>query len=431
MENVTKNVCVIGGGAAGLMAAYAAAENGHEVTLFEQNEKLGKKIYITGKGRCNFTNDCALEEFFANVVRGERFLKGCLYSFTPQDTIQFFENNGLSVKIERGNRAFPQSDHASDVTKTLEKACKNAGVTVKLGEKVTNLLCSTSDIIPMSNIEQGCTPDIIAMPRIVGLRTEKGEYACDVVIVATGGLSYPSTGSTGDGYAFAKKVGHAIVDTKCALCGLNTLHGEYTDLQGLTLKNVKITAKYGQKTVFEDFGELLFTHFGVSGPIVLSLSSKINRLPLSSVEIFVDLKPALDEQTLDKRLLRDFEKYKNKQIVNALVELLPQKLICEVLSRAQIPPQTSVHSLTKAQRQSLLRTIKALPIKVTSLRGYNEAIITSGGVELSQINPKTMESKLVSGLKFCGEVLDVDAFTGGFNLQIAFSTAYAAGKTIK
>lgn len=431
MKNTTKNVCVIGGGAAGLMAAYAAAENGHAVTVFEQNEKLGKKIYITGKGRCNFTNDCALDEFFPNVVRGERFLKGCLYSFTPQDTIQFFENNGLSVKIERGNRAFPQSDHASDVTKTLEKACKNVGVTVKLEEKVTNLLCATPDIIPMSNIEQGCTPDIITMPRIVGLRTEKGEYACDVVIVATGGLSYPSTGSTGDGYAFAKKVGHTIVDTKCALCGLNTLHGEYTDLQGLTLKNVKIAAKYGQKTVFEDFGELLFTHFGVSGPIVLSLSSKINRLPLSSVEIFVDLKPALDEQTLDKRLLRDFEKYKNKQIANALMELLPQKLICEVLSRAQITPQTSVHSLTKAQRQSLLRTIKALPIKVTSLRGYNEAIITSGGVELSQINPKTMESKLVSGLKFCGEVLDVDAFTGGFNLQIAFSTAYAAGKTIK
>lgn len=431
MENKIKNVCVIGGGAAGLMAAYAAAENGHTVTLFEQNEKLGKKIYITGKGRCNFTNDCSLDEFFSNIVRGERFLKGSLYAFTPQDTIQFFENNGLSVKIERGNRAFPQSDHASDVTKTLEKACKIMGVEVKLGEKVTDLLCTTPNIIPMPDIEQGCTPGIIAMPRIAGLRTEKGEYACDVAIVATGGLSYPSTGSTGDGYRFAKNLGHDIVDTKCGLCGLNTLQGEYTELQGLTLKNVKITAKYAQKTVFEDFGELLFTHFGISGPIVLSLSSKINRLPLSSVDVCIDLKPALDEPTLDKRLLRDFEKYKNKQIANALVELLPQKLIPEVLCRAQIAPQTSVHSLTKPQRQSLVHTIKGLPVKVTSLRGYNEAIITSGGVELSQINPKTMESKLVSGLKFCGEVLDVDAFTGGFNLQIAFSTAYAAGKTIK
>lgn len=426
-----KKVCVIGGGAAGLMAAYAAAENGHKVVLFEKNDKLGKKIYITGKGRCNFTNDCSAEDFLESVVRGKKFLRGVIYAFPPRKTIDFFEKYGLSVKIERGNRAFPVSDHASDVTKTLEKACKSVGVDVHLNEKVTQIRYTMPDIIAMCDKVDDNMSDIIPMSRIAKITTSQGEYSFDEVIVATGGLSYPSTGSTGDGYAFAKDFDLGVTDLKSGLCGLNLDGNWFKELQGLTLKNVTFSIKNGGKTVYEEFGELLFTHFGISGPIVLSASSVINRLPLSSLTATLDLKPALDEQTLDKRLLRDFDKYKNKQIANALVELLPQKLIAVVLSAAGITPTKSVNVLTKEERGKLVKTLKALPLKLRSLRGFEEAIITSGGVDLSEINPKTMESKKVKGLRFCGEVLDVDAFTGGFNLQIAFATGYAAGKTIK
>lgn len=411
-----KNVCIIGGGAAGLFAAYAAAENGHNVHLFEKNEKLGKKIYITGKGRCNFTNDLSPEDFFSNVVRGNKFLRSVIYAFPPQKTMDFFEKNGLSIKVERGNRVFPVSDHASDVTKTLEKTCLREGVKIHLNEKVEKI-----------NIMSG----IGIMSRVVDIKTDKSVYMCDIVIVATGGLSYPSTGSTGDGYAFAKACGHTVTDLKCGLCGLNLEGNAHTALQGMALKNVTLRAKMGEKVLFEDFGEMLFTHFGISGPIVLSASSVINRLPLKNLSLTLDLKPALDEQTLDKRLLRDFEKYKNKQISNALCELLPQKLIFYVLNASGISEKKNVNVLTKEERMRLIKTLKNLPLKVKSLRGFEEAIITSGGVELSEINPKTMESKKVQGLKFCGEVLDVDAFTGGFNLQIAFATGYAAGSTIK
>ena len=414
-----KNVCVIGGGAAGLMAAYAAAKNGHRVVLFEKNEKLGKKIYITGKGRCNFTNDVPPDEFSRAIVRGEKFLRGAIYAFPSQKTISFFEEFGLPVKIERGNRAFPTSDHASDVTKTLEKACKEVGVELRLNEKVEKILCDNSVM-----------SDIGSMPRIVELQTEKGNYPCDVVIVATGGLSYPSTGSTGDGYTFAGELGHSVTDLKCGLCGLNTKDAFCKELQGLTLKNVAFCVKSGNKTVYEEFGEMLFTHFGISGPIVLSASSLINRLSMEELTAYIDLKPAIDKQTLDKRLLRDFEKYKNKRIVNGLVELLPQKLIPVILSICGISQEKAVNAVTKAERTMLVKALKELPIKLNGLRGFNEAIITSGGVSLSEINPKTMESKKVSGLKFCGEVLDVDAFTGGFNMQIAFATGYAAGNTI-
>ena len=414
-----KKVIVIGGGASGLMAAYAAAKNGHEVTLIEKNEKLGKKIYITGKGRCNFTNDVSPDDFLSNVVRGEKFLRGCLYSFSSQKTIDFFENNGLSVKIERGNRAFPVSDHASDITKTLERVCKNVGVNIHLNEKVTEVI-----------VEKQAMSDIGIMSRVVELCTDKGRYACDFAIVATGGLSYPTTGSTGDGYTFAKICGHSVTDLTSALCGLNLVGDEFKHLQGLALKNVSISIKNGEKTVFSEFGEALFTHFGISGPIVLSASSVINRLPLASLTLSLDLKPALDEQTLDKRLLRDFEKYKNKQIGNALCELLPQKLIVFVLKKAGISDKKNVNILTKEERLRLLKTLKGVPLKIRSLRGIEESIVTSGGVTLSEINPKTMESKLVKGLKFCGEVLDIDAFTGGFNMQIAFSTGFAAGNTI-
>lgn len=424
-------ICVIGGGAAGLMAACAAAQKGHEVILFEKNEKLGKKIYITGKGRCNFTNDVSAEDFLQNVVRGKKFLTGAIWSFPPQKTIDFFENNGLSIKIERGNRAFPSSDHASDVTKTLEKACKNAGVVIKLGEKAVKVHTTMSDIIPMRDIEGGTMSDVGIMPRVVKLSTDRGDYFCDEIIVATGGISYPSTGSTGDGYEFARSAGLGVTDLKCALCGLNLEGNWFADLQGLTLKNVTLTIKNGKKVIVDEFGEMLFTHFGMSGPIVLSASSLINRLPLGSLDVSLDLKPALDEQTLDKRLLRDFEKNKNKQIVNSLGELLPQKLVSIVLNRAQIGPSKNVNVITKEERARLVKVLKALPMKIRSLRGFEEAIITSGGVDLSEINPKTMESKKVKGLRFCGEVLDVDAFTGGFNMQIAFATGYAAGNTIE
>ena len=429
-----KNVCVIGGGAAGLMAAYTAAKNGHNVTLFEKNEKLGKKIYITGKGRCNFTNDCSTDDFLSNVVRGKKFLTGVLYTFPPQKAIDFFEEYGMSVKIERGNRAFPVSDHASDVTKTLEKACKLMGVEVHLNEEVQEITCIMSDRIPTSDIiNEICMPDIIPMSDEVDgflLQTQKGKYFFDNVIIATGGISYPTTGSTGDGYRFAKANGHSVTDLRPGLCGLNVGWKWCKELQGLALKNVALCVKIKEKKIYEDFGEMLFTHFGISGPIVLSASSIINRVPLNDVVLSIDLKPALDESTLDKRLLRDFEKYKNKQISNALVELLPQKLIPVLLSICNIDPKKSVSVLTKEERLNLVKTLKALPIKVQSLRGIEEAIITSGGVDLSEINPKTMESKKVKGLYFCGEVLDVDAFTGGFNMQIAFATGYAAGKSV-
>ena len=415
-------VCIIGGGAAGLMAAYAAAKNGHSVKLFEKNEKLGKKIYITGKGRCNFTNDVPPQQFLENVVRGEKFLKGAIYTFPSSKTIEFFEEQGLAIKIERGNRAFPVSDHASDVTKTLENACKKEGVSIYLNEKVEKIGIFSENTNTMS--------DTGIMSRVVELCTDKGVYPCDAVIVATGGLSYPSTGSTGDGYHFAKVTGHVVTDLKCGLCGLN-LEGEtFQELQGLTLKNVGICVRNAEKTVYQDFGEMLFTHFGVSGPIILSASSKINRLPLSSLTLEIDLKPALDEVTLDKRVLRDFEKYKNKQIGNALSELLPQKLIPCLLKASKIALTKPVNALTKEERSRLVKTMKGFPFKIKSLRGFQEAIITSGGVDLKEINPKTMESKKVQGLKFCGEVLDVDAFTGGFNMQIAFSTGFVAGNTI-
>lgn len=440
-----KSVCVIGGGAAGLMAAYAAAKNGNEVLLLEKNEKLGKKIYITGKGRCNFTNDSAPDEFLQNVVRGKKFLMGSIYAFPPKKTIELLENYGLAVKIERGNRAFPVSDHASDVTKTLEKACKSVGVCIKLGEKVLKIEKTMSDIIPMPDIIDGTSLDIIPMCDIDGgtsrgiiptsdkvkIASTKNTYHFDEVIIATGGISYPSTGSTGDGYAFAQELGHQVTDLKSGLCGLNLEGNWFKDVQGLTLKNVMFSVKNKEKTVYEEFGEMLFTHFGISGPIVLSASSVINRLPLGSLNAFIDLKPALDVQTLDKRLLRDFEKYKNKQLGNALVELLPQKLIAPLLSRASIAISKSVNSLTKEERGRLVQIIKNFPLKLRSLRGFEEAIITSGGIDLSEINPKTMESKKVKGVRFCGEVLDVDAFTGGFNMQIAFATGYAAGNSIK
>ncbi len=403
-------VAVIGAGAAGLTAAYFAAKNGNEVTVFEKNEKSGKKIYITGKGRCNVTHECTPDEFLTNVVSNPKFLTGAIYAFSPERCVKFFEDGGLPLKLERGNRYFPVSDKSSDVIKCLEKYCKSAGVSFNFNEqvkKITLLHSTISHII-----------------------TVKGEYSFDKVIVCTGGLSYPATGSTGDGYNFAREAGHHIVQIKQGLCGLNLKGDYFKQMQGLTLKNVNLSVFFGNKKIKDFFGELLFTHFGISGPTVLSASSIINRLDLKQVKLSLDLKPALGDKALDKRLIRDFENYKNKTIANCLKELLPVALIGETLKRSGISVEQKVNGVTKAQRAAIISAVKNFEMNVASLRDFTEAIITAGGVDVKEINPKTMESKLVKGLYFCGEVLDLDAFTGGYNLQIAFSTGYAAGTNI-
>ncbi len=404
-------VAVIGAGASGLMAAYAAAANGNDVTVFEKNEKSGKKIYITGKGRCNVTHSCEPSEFLLNVVNNSKFLSSAIYGFSPEDCINFFENGGVKLKEERGARIFPVSDKASDITKCLENYCKSSGVKFNFNEKILKIAVLHSTMF-----------DII---------TSKSQYSFDKVIVCTGGLSYPSTGSDGDGYDFARSAGHKIVPLKQALCGLNLKGAFYKQLQGLTLKNINLSVYCGSKKIKELFGELLFTHFGISGPVVLSASSLINRLDMNKVRLSLDLKPALTVEMLDKRLLRDFEAYKNKSVANCLKELLPAAIIEETLKRSGIDGNLRTNSVTREQRARLLTTVKNFDMLVSSLRDFSEAIVTSGGVDVNEINPKTMESKLIRGLYFCGEVLDVDGFTGGFNLQIAFSTGYAAGNSIK
>lgn len=403
-------VAVIGGGASGLVAAYAAARNGNEVTLFEKNEKLGKKIYITGKGRCNLTNDCPPDEFLQNVVHGNKFLTGAVWAFPPASIMELLESYGLSLKVERGNRVFPTSDHASDVTKTLEKACRTEGVCVHLQEKVIKI-----DILQST---------------VCGIITEKGAYPFDAVVVCTGGISYPSTGSTGDGYRFAKELGHSVVSPMPSLTGLN-LKEDCSALQGISLKNVVLTARRGGKTFFSQMGELLFTHYGISGPLVLTLSAEVSRLPVEEVALSLDFKPALDEGKLDARLVRDMTERSREVMKNVMRGLLPAGLCGSLLHSAGIPLEKRANSVTKEERVRLLRALKNFPLTPVSLRGFEEAIVTSGGVDLKEVSPKTMESKKVSGLYFCGEVLDVDAYTGGFNLQIAFSTGYVAGNSIK
>lgn len=404
-----KNVIVVGGGASGLMAAYAAASKGHRVTLIEKNEKLGKKIYITGKGRCNLTNDCEPAEFLENVVHGGKFLTGAAYAFPADSTMKFFEERGLQLKVERGNRVFPISDKASDVTKTLEKACKNAGVAIHLNEEMReiNILQST----------------------VCGITTSKTAYSCDAVVFATGGLSYPSTGSTGDGYRFAKQAGHKIIPPVPSLVGLELVQ-PLSSAQGITLKNVCLSAQYANKTIFSRQGELLFTHYGISGPLVLSLSANINRLPAEKIELFLDFKPALDREKLQARLLRDFSERKNEQIKSVMRGLLPAGLVLPVLKQASVDPVKKANSIQRVEREHLITALKAFPLRLKGLRGFSEAVITAGGVDVTQINPKTMESKLIKNLYFCGEVLDVDAYTGGFNLQIAFSSGFLAGNSI-
>lgn len=406
-------VVVVGGGAAGMMAAYQASENGHKVILVDKNEKLGKKIYITGKGRCNLTNAGELEEIFNNIMTNRKFLYSALYSFTNDDVINFFENNGMKTKIERGNRVFPVSDHSSDVISTVAKALRKNKVDIRLFTPVKDL--------------------IITNDKACGVLLENGEkIVCDSVIIATGGLSYPSTGSTGDGYRFAKDSGHTINKCEPSLVPMNIKEEWVKELQGLSLRNVNVRIINGKKKLYNELGEMLFTHFGVSGPLILSASAMINRKYFDeNLKIIIDLKPALDVEQLNKRILRDFEEELNKQFKNSLNKLLPSKLVPVVINLSGIDPDKQVNTITKEERQKLAYLLKNLEISFNGFRGWNEAIITKGGISVKDINPSTMESKIVSNLYFCGEVLDLDALTGGYNLQIAWSTGYLAGDSVR
>lgn len=406
-------VVVVGGGAAGMMAAYQASENGHKVILVDKNEKLGKKIYITGKGRCNLTNAGELEEIFNNIMTNRKFLYSALYSFTNDDVINFFENNGMKTKIERGNRVFPVSDHSSDVISTIVKALRKNQVDIQLFTPVKDL--------------------IITNDKACGVVLDNDEkIMCDSVIIATGGLSYPSTGSTGDGYRFAKDSGHSINKCEPSLVPMNIKEEWVKELQGLSLRNVNIRIINGKKKLYNELGEMLFTHFGVSGPLILSASAMINRKYFDeNLKIIIDLKPALDLEQLNKRILRDFEEELNKQFKNSLNKLLPSKLVPVVINLSGIDPDKQVNTITKEERQKLAYLLKNLEISFNGFRGWNEAIITKGGISVKDINPSTMESKIVSNLYFCGEVLDLDALTGGYNLQIAWSTGYLAGDSVR
>ena len=398
-------VLVIGGGAAGMMAAISAAQNEAQVTLIEKNEKLGKKIYITGKGRCNVTNDCEVTEFLENVITNKKFLMSALYTFSPYDLMEFLKKNGLKIKTERGNRVFPESEKASDVTKTLEKVMHKLGVKI-----VYNTNVFAFEIV--DNKIQNAVTDI-------------GKISADKYILCTGGVSYPTTGSDGAGLKMAAEIGHKVINPVAGLVGLKA--DSPSELAGLALKNVKVKVLKNDKVLCEEFGEMLFTHQGVSGPTVLTLSSKINRQDFSPLKISIDLKPALNEKELDLRIQRDFAEFSNKQFSNSLDNLLPRSLISVILKKSKIPLDTKVHQITSEQRHGLVKLLKNLQFNLLGLEDITYAIITSGGVDVKQIVPNSMKSKIIDNLYFAGEIIDVDALTGGFNLQIAFSTGYLAG----
>ena len=408
MEN--NKVIVIGGGAAGLFAAISAAENGADVMLFEKNDRCGKKLRITGKGRCNVTNDCSTEEFLQNVPTNPRFLYSALSVLSTQDVKDFFEDEGVPLKTERGKRVFPVSDKAQDIVSALVSACHSRGVKI-INEKVRSL--------------------VISEEKIKGIITESGEYTADAVIVCTGGRSYTRTGSDGDGYTFAKAAGHTVTPLLPSLVPIVCAGKLCPSLQGLSIKNVSlsITDKTTKKEVYSDFGEMMFTHFGITGPMVLSASAHIPDIASGKYEARINLKPALDEKTLDTRILSDFSKYSNKDLINALGDLLPQKLIPVVISLSGIDPRKKINSITREERQSLADVIRGLRLTLIGFRPLEEAIITKGGVNVKEIDPKTMASKKCAGLYFAGEVIDVDAYTGGFNLQIAFATGKLAGQS--
>lgn len=410
---MSKKVIVIGAGASGLMAAGTAAENGHNVVLVERNDKVARKVMITGKGRCNVTNNCTLiNDLIQNVPTNGRFLYGAFSKFMPIDTMEFFEDMGVTLKVERGNRVFPESDKAVEIVDALNAFSSDAGVK-RIKGRATSLIAENGEI--------------------KGVKLEDGEELySDAVIVATGGASYPLTGSTGDGYTLAKQVGHTVTELKPSLVPLVCHEGFCMDLQGLSLRNVEITVLNTEnyKEIYKDFGEMLFTHFGVSGPLVLSASSHMKDIKPRKYEIHIDLKPALSYEQLDKRIQRDFLENSNKNFINALDALLPKKLVPVIVKLSGIKPAVKVNQITKQQRSELVNLLKDLKVTVNGFRPIEEAIVTSGGVSVKEIDPKTMESKLCKGLYFAGEVIDVDAYTGGFNLQIAFSTGKLAGSSI-
>lgn len=412
------NIVVIGGGPAGMMAAIAARQNRHKVILIEKMNMLGKKLLITGKGRCNITSSLYMADFIKNIPGNGRFLYSAFQNYTNQDIIEFLKEQGLEVKEERGNRIFPVTDKSKDVLDCFERKLKELGVEIRLNTAVKEILVDDN--------------------YVVGVRTDKEKIYADKVILATGGKSYPLTGSTGDGYIFASKLGHTIQEIKPSLVPLEIYNKEEaTKMQGLSLRNVKIklVEKNQEKEIYEDFGEMLFTHFGISGPTILSASAHLVRYPnleellkSKKIKLYIDLKPALSEEQLDDRILRDFKEAKNKQFKNSLDDLLPQKMIPYIIEKSQIPEDKKVNEITKEERKRLLQFLKKLEFTIKGFRPIEEAIITSGGINVKEINPKTMESKLVQGLYFAGEVIDVDAYTGGFNLQIAYSTGYTAGQ---
>ncbi len=403
------NVLVVGGGAAGSMAAIAAARNGHTVQLFEKNEKIGKKLFITGKGRCNVTNAADKETLFEAVNGNAKFLYSAFYGFTNEQVMAFFEELGVHLKTERGDRVFPASDHSSDIIQALCREMKRLRVDICLNTTVQKILA-----------EDG---------HFTGVRLTNGrQVRGDACIVATGGISYPSTGSTGDGYQFAKECGHPVTPLFPALVPMEVKETCARALQGLSLKNVSISIRDGQEKLYEEFGEMLFTHYGVSGPVILSASSVVGkRLSEKALTLLIDLKPALTMEQMDRRLQREFSEHKNKQFKNALDRLFPAKLIPVMVERSGIFPEKKVNEITREERLRFAGLIKHFELTLTGLRGYSESIITKGGVRVKEIDPGTMESRLVKGLHFAGEVLDLDAKTGGFNLQIAWSTGYAAG----
>lgn len=406
-----RKIIIIGGGAAGLIASATAAGRGEDVTVIEKNSRPARKVMITGKGRCNVTNACFdLDDLINSVVTNKRFMYSAFSSFMPYDTIALIEKMGVPTKIERGNRVFPESDKAVDIVDALVKNAKQSGV--KFVEGTVTSFNTENNVIKSVNLDDGTVVD------------------GDAFAICTGGLSYQSTGSTGDGYRLAESVGHSITDIEPALISLVASNGFVPKLQGLSLRNISIKLLDGEKEIYSDFGEMLFTHYGVSGPVILSASSHMTHPKEHNYKIVIDLKPALDEQTLDKRIQRDFAENTNKDFINSLSKLLPNKLIPVIVKLSGIEPSEKVNQITKAQRQNLVSLLKNFTVNISDFRPINEAIITSGGVDVKEINPKTMGSKIVDNLYFAGEVIDVDAYTGGFNLQVAFSTGYLCGMNI-